>query len=84
MGDAIVESRVLILSFSNLDTTTGTLISISDTRIKESMIALPILNLSNPEYQEDDWTINVNTGIVTITGTATNTACSGKIYLINE
>ena len=85
LGNKIIEAKVLIVEFASLSTTSGTLVTINNSKIKSYTKPLPILNLSNPEYQLDDWTITVpdNGGSVSITGTASNTATSGKIYLVN-
>lgn len=85
LGNKITEAKILIIEFSTLSATTGTLVSISNSKIKSYTQPLPILNLQHPQYQLDDWTINVadNGGLVYITGTASDTGTKGKIYLVN-
>ena len=85
LGNKITEAKILIVEFASLSATSGTLVTVSNSKIKSYTKPLPILNLSNPEYQFDDWTITVpdNGGSVFITGTASNTGTSGKIYLVN-
>jgi len=77
------EAKILIAEFASLSATTGTLISISDSRIKSYTKPLPFLSLSNPELQTNNWTITTNTGIVTISGNASGTGTSGKIFMVN-
>lgn len=89
LGNKITEAKVLIIEFSALSATTGTLITIpssgTNDKIKSYTQPLPILNLSHPEYQTSDWTITIpdNGGSVSITGTASDTGTNGKIYLVN-
>ena len=85
INDRVTEAKILIVEFSSLTATSGTLITISNTKIKSYTSPLPFIFLSNPAYQLDDWTITIpdNGGQVSITGTAQGTGVSGKIYLIN-
>ena len=85
LGNKITEAKVLIVEFASLSATSGTLVTVSNSKIKSYTKPLPILNLQYPEYQLDDWTITVpdNGGSVSITGTASSTATTGKIYLVN-
>ncbi len=85
LGNKITEAKVLIVEFASLSATTGTLVTVSNSKIKSYTKPLPILNLQYPEYQLNDWTITVpdNGGSVSITGTASNTGTTGKIYLVN-
>lgn len=85
LGNKITEAKVLIVEFASLTATSGTLVTINNSKIKSYTKPLPILSLSHPEYQLNDWTITVpdNGGSVSITGTASNTGTSGKIYLVN-
>lgn len=90
LNNKIIEAKILILEFSALSATTGTLVTIpssgTNSKIKSYSKPLPILSLQYPEYQLDNWTITVptNGGKVTITGNASNKGTSGKIYLVNS
>lgn len=89
LGNKITEAKILILEFASLSATSDTLVTIpssgTNSKIKSYTKPLPILNLQHPEYQLDDWTIEIpdGGGSVSIKGTASNTGTSGKIYLVN-